>query len=340
MRPAGTTSTPPRPGNHPAAGGDQAPRPSASPPARPSTASRTRAIPQDHVHNQIARITRTFSDGKWRALDTMSVRAVLGALQAVAATAVECELTREFGVTWIPRADGRGNEIRGMTQAQMDAYSTRTVQVREKERELAQAWARKHGRAPTSRELLHIANAATLQSRKGKGAGAIDWDALATRWDATLGVVRYATTAQLSMEERLVAHAQTHGAPHVRGELAVPHPARRRTGRPGPWRGHPDRHHRPGPGRDPGRHHLPSAGEPNTSNSAPGTSRLSTYVGLWCLWSVGDLGASSSDWSGARSERHGGSPPPVQAAFATPARGRPVASSRPRFPAGSRGREG
>ena len=69
----------------------------------------------------------------------------------------------------------------------MDAYSTRTVQVREKERELARAWERKHGRAPTSRELLHIANAATLQSRKGKDAGAIDWDALARQWDATLG---------------------------------------------------------------------------------------------------------------------------------------------------------
>ena len=53
----------------------------------------------------------------------------------------------------------------------MDAYSTRTVQVREKERELARAWERKHGRAPTSRELLHIANAATLQSRKGKERG-------------------------------------------------------------------------------------------------------------------------------------------------------------------------
>jgi hypothetical protein len=62
----------------------------------------------------------------------------------------------------IPRPDGRGNEIRGVTQAQMDAYSTRTVQVREKERELARAWERKHSRAPTSRELLHIANAATL----------------------------------------------------------------------------------------------------------------------------------------------------------------------------------
>ena len=98
----------------------------------------------------------------------MSVRGALGALQAVAATAVECALTREFGVDWVPRADGRGNEIRGISQAQLDDYSTRTVQVREKERELAQAWERKHGRAPTSRELLHIANAATLQSRKGK----------------------------------------------------------------------------------------------------------------------------------------------------------------------------
>jgi transcriptional regulator with XRE-family HTH domain len=98
-----------------------------------------------------------------------------------------CELTAEFGVDWIPRADGRGNEIRGVTQAQLDAYSTRTVQVHEKERELARAWARKHGRAPTSRELLHIASDATLLSRQGKDAGPVDWDALAARWDATLG---------------------------------------------------------------------------------------------------------------------------------------------------------
>jgi len=41
---------------------------------------------------------------------------------AVAATAVECELTREFGVDWIPRADGRGNEIHGISQAQIDPY--------------------------------------------------------------------------------------------------------------------------------------------------------------------------------------------------------------------------
>jgi conjugative relaxase-like TrwC/TraI family protein len=143
--------------------------------------------PQDHIHNQIARITRTVRDGKWRALDTASLRAVLGALQGIAATVVECELTREFGMAWVPRADGRGNEIRGVTQAQMDAYSTRTVQVREKERELARAWERRHGRAPTSRELLYIANEATLRSRTSKDASLVDWDALAAQWDATLG---------------------------------------------------------------------------------------------------------------------------------------------------------
>ena len=83
--------------------------------------------PQDHIHNQIARITRTVSDGRWRALDTACLREVPGALQAIAATVVECELTREFGVQWVPRPDGRGNEIDGITRAQMDAYSTRTV---------------------------------------------------------------------------------------------------------------------------------------------------------------------------------------------------------------------
>jgi len=143
--------------------------------------------PQDHIHNQIARITTTLSDGKWRAYDTASLRAVMPALQAIVATAVECELTREFGVEWVPRPDGTGSEIKGVTQAQMDAYSTRTVQVHEKERELARAWERRHGRAPNSRELLHIADKATLHSRAGKDACDIDWDALARKWDATLG---------------------------------------------------------------------------------------------------------------------------------------------------------
>jgi hypothetical protein len=36
--------------------------------------------PQDHVHNQFARMVATVSDGRWRALDTMCLRGVLGAV--------------------------------------------------------------------------------------------------------------------------------------------------------------------------------------------------------------------------------------------------------------------
>jgi hypothetical protein len=103
------------------------------------------------------------------------------------------------------------------------------VQVREKERELARAWERKHGRAPTSRELLHIANAATLQSRKGKDAGAIDWDALAQRWDATLGG-ELAGIALAVSDARAPAHGRASIAPGGRRpDRPRPRP------RPGHW---------------------------------------------------------------------------------------------------------
>jgi TrwC relaxase/AAA domain len=183
--------------------------------------------PQDHVHNQIARITQTASDGKWRAHDTASLRAVLGALQAVAATAVECELTAEFGVAWVPRADGRGNEIRGVTQAQMDAYSTRTVRVHEKERELAREWQRRNGRAPNSRELYYLAQKATLLSRKGKDAGQVDWDAQVQRWDATIGGELAGIAPAVSSTRGPDAHTAASGAGHGPGSPGAGSPPSR-----------------------------------------------------------------------------------------------------------------
>ena len=126
--------------------------------------------PQDHIHNQIARMTRTVSDGKWRALDTACLRAVLGALQAVAATAVECELTREFGVEWVPRADGRGNEIDGVTQAQMDAYSTRTVRCTRRNATRAGVGAQARARAELARAALHRAEGDPAVTQ-GQGRG-------------------------------------------------------------------------------------------------------------------------------------------------------------------------
>ena len=134
--------------------------------------------PQDHIHNQIARMARTVrtgSGGRWtpRACARSS-----GALQGVAATAAECELTAEFGVAWVPRADGRGNEIARHHAGADGRVLHADGAGHEKERELARAWERRHGRAPTSRELLYIANDATLRSRKGKDAA----PSTGTRW--------------------------------------------------------------------------------------------------------------------------------------------------------------
>ncbi len=143
--------------------------------------------PQDHVHNQVARLVRTTSDGKHRALDTICLRQVLGAVQAVVATHVECGLTTEFGISWVPRQDGASNEIAGVTQEQMDAYSTRTVSITGKLPDAVEAWTVKYGREPNQRELLYIRQEVTLASREGKEKGAIDWDALTAKWDAQLG---------------------------------------------------------------------------------------------------------------------------------------------------------
>ena len=129
--------------------------------------------PQDHIHNQIARITRTFRDGKWRAVDTMSVRAVLGALQAVAATAVECELTREFGVEWIPRADGRGNEIQGVSAgADGRLLDPHGAGAREGTRTRAGVGAQARPRADLARAAVHRQRRhAPIAQGQGRGRG-------------------------------------------------------------------------------------------------------------------------------------------------------------------------
>jgi len=64
--------------------------------------------PHDHSHNVIGRMCVTLADGVWRAVDTMALRAQLGAMGAIVEVRVKSALAREFGVTWVPREDGMG----------------------------------------------------------------------------------------------------------------------------------------------------------------------------------------------------------------------------------------
>ena len=151
----------------------------------------------DHIHNAVHPKARTVSDGKWRAADTMSFRNQLPALAAIQSAYIESALSREFGVAWIPRADGMGNEIRGIMQAEIDVYSSRRQQVSENLAELARDFTEAHGRKPNQREMRMLDEQAWAIGRPAKedkrimaghGKGArIDWDRAAQLWDEKLG---------------------------------------------------------------------------------------------------------------------------------------------------------
>jgi hypothetical protein len=143
--------------------------------------------PHDHEHNLFARMVRTDSDGRWRALDTMALRHQLPAMQAIVTAHAESAMTRAFGVAWVARADGAGNEIRGVTQAQMDKFSSRAQDIEPKMEALVREFTAEYGRAPNRAEMRSLHEEAWDATRASKDKGAIDWDALTRKWDAQIG---------------------------------------------------------------------------------------------------------------------------------------------------------
>ena len=93
--------------------------------------------PQLHIHNLVLNKVQTERDGKWRKIDSRHLYRFQGAAAAIAAAVTERELTQDLGVYWVPRADGNGREIAGVTQAQMDAFSSRRQTINEQARQAA-----------------------------------------------------------------------------------------------------------------------------------------------------------------------------------------------------------
>jgi hypothetical protein len=124
-------------------------------------------------------ISRLGSPSKWRPSNdrTCYWSAVTSKPRAGAPLLVDARvqsaLSREFGVAWVPRPDGRCNEIAGITQEVMDAYSTRTQAVTAEGARLARKWQEKYGREPNTREMRFILDEANLTSRKSKENGEV-----------------------------------------------------------------------------------------------------------------------------------------------------------------------
>ena len=178
---------------------------------------------QDHVHNQIARMSLTARDGVWRAIDTMALRAQLGAVRRrrrapggrARAPVRRASGTRARTATAI--------EIKGISREQIEAYSTRTQTIDKATRRRSRPGSAEARPGPDRRELLYIRKEVTMATREGKEEGAIDWESSGRPAGGQVGVPSDGTQARASVARQgRNLRGPGSGAPRARAGAGVP----------------------------------------------------------------------------------------------------------------------
>ena len=123
---------------------------------------------QLHVHSQIAHVAKTLTDGKWRAPDSLGYNEHVGAVAAIVSQHLEEALTARFGLEWAARDDGHGFEVKGVSGQMMRLFSSRRESITADVRARAARFEEQYGRAPSQRELAHLAQAANFKTRNAK----------------------------------------------------------------------------------------------------------------------------------------------------------------------------
>ena len=125
--------------------------------------------PQLHVHVAIwNRVQRADgADDKWRTLDSRSLHNQRLAVAPVADRILETQLSA-LGYAMVPRADGNGAEVGGVSQDVMDLFSSRAVAVTGELGRLAGEYEAVHGRPPSRRTLWLLHQQAGQNTRRTK----------------------------------------------------------------------------------------------------------------------------------------------------------------------------
>ena len=125
--------------------------------------------PQLHVHVAIwNRVQRADgADAKWRTLDSRSLHNQRLAVAPVADRILETKLSA-LGYVMVPRADGNGAEVGGVSQDVMDLFSSRAVAVTGELDRLAREYQAVHGRPPSRRTLWLLHQQAGQNTRRTK----------------------------------------------------------------------------------------------------------------------------------------------------------------------------
>ena len=125
--------------------------------------------PQLHVHvavwNRVERADG--ADRKWRTLDSRTLHNQRLGVAPVADRGLEVRMAA-LGYAMVPRADGNGAEVGGVSQDVLDLFSSRAVAVTGELKRLAQEYADKHGKPPTRRTLWLLHQQAGQNTRRTK----------------------------------------------------------------------------------------------------------------------------------------------------------------------------
>lgn len=129
--------------------------------------------PDLHTHVAVANKVQTRERGTWLAIDGRLIYKANVAASEAYNTALEARLSEALGVRFAPRAVGDPRkrpirEIVGVDPALNARWSTRRVSIQARRAELAVDFQAAHGRPPTPIEAIHLAQQATLETRKAK----------------------------------------------------------------------------------------------------------------------------------------------------------------------------
>lgn len=139
--------------------------------------------PQMHEHNLILNKARTERDGRWRKLDSKGLYRHRHAAAQIIAAEFERRLTARYGLVWVPRADGHGREIKGVSAEMMDAFSARRKTITALAAQVAAHREAEWGRKPDARQMDRIMRDITQRTRHGKEDKPLDIPALLHNWE-------------------------------------------------------------------------------------------------------------------------------------------------------------
>src|SRR5262249_58754161 len=96
------------------------------------------------------------------------------AAAAIADATLRRLLTQHFGVAWVPRADGQGHEIKGVSQEVMDRFSARRRSIKAEAKKVAELREQEWERAPSAWQMDRIQRDITFRTRQGKPDGPLN----------------------------------------------------------------------------------------------------------------------------------------------------------------------